>query len=116
MFDVGFSELVLIVVVGLLVFGPDKLPQAARSAGLWIGRIKRVYQQTRREVERELGMDDIKRQLHNEEILQSLGESPAQIRQALEQTADELNQVGEQWQAPLKPPEVSPVREMDKHE
>ena len=39
MFDIGFSELLLVGLVALLVFGPDRLPGAARMAGLWVGRL-----------------------------------------------------------------------------
>ncbi|HET8709784.1 MAG TPA: twin-arginine translocase TatA/TatE family subunit, partial [Spongiibacteraceae bacterium] len=49
MFDVSFSELALILVVGLLVFGPEKLPEVIRTAGLWIGKLKRSYHQIRTE-------------------------------------------------------------------
>ncbi|HNN87538.1 MAG: Sec-independent protein translocase protein TatB [Pseudomonadales bacterium] len=83
MFDIGFSELVLTALVALIVFGPERLPQAARTAGLWIGRFKRVLADTRREVERELGADDIRRQLHNEAIMKSLQESPQAIERVL---------------------------------
>jgi sec-independent protein translocase protein TatB len=98
MFDVGFSELVLTALVALIVFGPEKLPQAARTAGLWIGRIKRVLADTRREVERELGADEIRRQLHNESIMKSLNESPQAIQRVLNETvgneiADTINDV-----------------------
>lgn len=83
MFDVGFSELLLTALVALVVFGPERLPQAARTAGLWIGRIKRVLADTRREVERELGADDIRRQLHNEAIMKSLHEPQQAIERVL---------------------------------
>ena len=83
MFDIGFSELVLTALVALIVFGPERLPQAARTAGLWIGRFKRVLADTRREVERELGTDDIRRQLHNAAIMKSLQESPQAIERVL---------------------------------
>ena len=70
MFDIGFSELLLVGLVALLVFGPDRLPGAARMAGLWVGRLKRSFNAIKTEVERELGADEIRRQLHNEQILQ----------------------------------------------
>ena len=69
MFDIGFSELLVIAVVALLVLGPERLPGAARTAGLWIGRLKRSFNSIKMEVEREIGADDIRRQLHNEHIL-----------------------------------------------
>ena len=55
--------------IALLVLGPERLPGAARTAGLWIGRIKRSFNSIKEEVEREIGADEIRRQLHNERIL-----------------------------------------------
>lgn len=70
MFDIGFSELLLVGIVALAVLGPDRLPGAVRTAGLWIGRIKRSFSAIKAEVEREIGADEIRRQLHNEQILE----------------------------------------------
>jgi sec-independent protein translocase protein TatB len=53
----------------LLVLGPERLPGAARTAGLWVGRLKRSFNAIKQEVEREIGADEIRRQLRNEEIL-----------------------------------------------
>jgi len=91
MFDIGFSELLLTAIIALIVFGPEKLPQAARTAGLWIGRFRRVLADTRREVERELGADEIRRQLHNESIMKSLNESPQTIQRALTETVETID-------------------------
>jgi len=55
--------------VALLVLGPERLPHAARTAGLWVGRLKRSFNAIKQEVEREIGADEIRRQLHNEHIL-----------------------------------------------
>ncbi|RIA34737.1 sec-independent protein translocase protein TatB [Ectopseudomonas oleovorans] len=70
MFGISFSELLLVALIALLVLGPERLPGAARTAGLWIGRIKRSFNAIKTEVEREIGADEIRRQLHNEQILQ----------------------------------------------
>ncbi len=69
MFDIGFTELLLIGLVALVVLGPERLPGAVRTAGLWIGRAKRSFANIKAEVEREIGADEIRRQLHNERIL-----------------------------------------------
>ncbi len=69
MFGISFSELLLIGLVALLVLGPERLPGAARTAGLWVGRLKRSFNAIKQEVEREIGADEIRRQLHNEHIL-----------------------------------------------
>jgi sec-independent protein translocase protein TatB len=59
-----------VALIALLVLGPERLPGAARTAGLWIGRLKRSFNAIKSEVEREIGADEIRRQLHNEQILQ----------------------------------------------
>ena len=69
MFGISFSELLLVGLVALLVLGPERLPGAARTAGLWVGRLKRSFNAIKNEVEREIGADEIRRQLHNEHIL-----------------------------------------------
>ncbi|WP_084005320.1 Sec-independent protein translocase protein TatB [Gilvimarinus polysaccharolyticus] len=72
MFDMGFFELLLIAVVALLVIGPERLPDTVRSVSLWVGRVKRSLRETRSEIERQIGADDIRRQLHNEQIMRNL--------------------------------------------
>ncbi|MCK1792142.1 Sec-independent protein translocase protein TatB [Pseudomonas violetae] len=69
MFGISFTELLLVGLVALLVLGPERLPGAARTAGLWVGRLKRSFNAIKQEVEREIGADEIRRQLHNEHIL-----------------------------------------------
>lgn len=80
MFDIGFLEIVVIFVVGLLVLGPERMPVAIRHTGLWLGRFKRRYRQIREEIEQEIGADDIRRQLHNEEIMESLKASKEEMQ------------------------------------
>lgn len=83
MFDIGFFELLIIAIVGLVVIGPERLPEAARAVGLWIGRLKRSLRDTRSELERQLGADDIRRQLHNEEVMRSLEATRLQVEEAV---------------------------------
>lgn len=78
MFGISFSELLLVGLVALLVLGPERLPGAARTAGLWIGRLRRSFNTLKSELEREMGADDIRRQLHNESILELEREMRAQ--------------------------------------
>jgi len=87
-FDIGFSELLLIAVVGLLVLGPERLPTAVRTTSLWIGRLRRQFTEIRAEVEREIGADEIRAQLRNEEIMDQLRES----REVIESTSREIRQ------------------------
>jgi sec-independent protein translocase protein TatB len=72
MFDVGFFELLLIGIIALLVLGPERLPGAVRMVGLTIGRIKRGFADVKSQVEREIGADEIRQQLHNERVMSNL--------------------------------------------
>lgn len=58
MFDIGFWELVLIGIIGLLVVGPERLPGFAREAGRWVRKIRRLTGDARRELRRELQWDE----------------------------------------------------------
>ena len=72
MFDIGFPELLIVSVVALLVLGPERLPEALRTLGLWFGRMRRSFSAVKTEIEREIGMDEVRRQLHNEAILEEM--------------------------------------------
>ncbi|WP_439133772.1 Sec-independent protein translocase protein TatB [Pseudomaricurvus sp.] len=90
MFDIGFFELLVIGVVGLLVIGPERLPETLRTLGLWWGRLKRGIQNTRTEFEQQIGADDIRRQLHNEDIMQRLNSSKDAIARAVGENVDDI--------------------------
>lgn len=68
MFDIGFWELCLIAVVALLILGPERLPVAARTAGLWIGKARRLIGNVKTEIDRELQLDELRQRLKDEEI------------------------------------------------
>ncbi|MBB6519846.1 Sec-independent protein translocase protein TatB [Pseudoteredinibacter isoporae] len=89
MFDIGFFELLLIAVVGLVVIGPERLPGTLRKLALYWGRIKRSISDTRQEIEQQIGADDIRRQLHNEEVMQRLERAEAELNKSLD-----LNETG----------------------
>ncbi|KII32277.1 MULTISPECIES: Sec-independent protein translocase protein TatB [Pseudomonas] len=95
MFGISFSELLLVGLVALLVLGPERLPGAARTAGLWVGRLKRSFNAIKQEVEREIGADEIRRQLHNEHIL-SLEQEARKIFTPTQQEPAPVEHVGEQ--------------------
>jgi len=63
MFDVGFSEMLVIAVVALLVLGPERLPRAARMAGLWVRRARAQWYSVKAELESELAAEDLKQQM-----------------------------------------------------
>lgn len=88
MFDIGFPELLMISVVALLVIGPEKLPETIRTISLWIGRIQRSFTNIRREIENEIGADEIRAQLHNETVLKELEDA----KNTMQDVKTEVNQ------------------------
>ncbi len=83
MFDIGFSEIIVCSIVALVVIGPERLPETVRTVGLWVGRIKRSLRETREDLERQVGMEDIRRQLHTEEMMRTLDNMQDEIDTAL---------------------------------
>ena len=61
MFDIGFSELVVIAIVALVVIGPERLPRVARTAGVLLGRMQRYVSAVKADIHREMQLDEIKR-------------------------------------------------------
>ena len=83
MFDIGFAELLLIGVVGLLVVGPEQLPGAVRTVLAWLNRFRRSFDQIRTEVRREL---------HNDEIVQRLKAESQQLELQVRDTTQSVEQ------------------------
>lgn len=99
MFDVGFPELILVAVVGLLVIGPERLPEALRTLGLWFGRMRRSFLSVKTEIEKEIGMDEVRRQLHNEAVMDEM----KRIEQQVKKTAQEVKNVAKEATIHPKP-------------
>ncbi len=72
MFGIGFVELLVIAVFGLLVFGPERLPEVIRTLAHAVARFRRSWRATRRELEQELGVDEIRKEIHNAQVLEDL--------------------------------------------
>ncbi len=90
MFDIGFLELLLIGILSLLIMGPERLPGAVRTVTLFISRMRRSFNQIKSEIEREVGADEIKQQIHNETIMESLAKTKSDLQDSFQETADEL--------------------------
>lgn len=92
MFDLGFSELLVVAVVALVVLGPQRLPKAARFAGLWVRKARAQWYSVKSEFEREMAAEDLKRSIGDpardlrgdvEDIRRELDETSAQAGSAL---------------------------------
>lgn len=87
MFDIGFPELVVIAIVGLLVIGPERLPETLRTLGLWLGRMRRSFVAVKTEIEKEIGMDEVRRQLHNEAVMEEMKRIENEVRTTVDETS-----------------------------
>ncbi len=88
MFDISFAELMMIAIVGLLVIGPDKLPQVARSIGAFMGRLQRYVTQVKEEVNREARFEDL--QKLQQEMKDSARQAKSSIMDGVNQTNSAL--------------------------
>ena len=82
--DFGSMELMLIVLVTLLVIGPERLPEVLRTLGLWFGRLSRSFTAIKVEVEQEIGMDDVRRQLHNESVMAEMQKIENEVKHSIQ--------------------------------
>jgi sec-independent protein translocase protein TatB len=106
MFEIGFTELVLVAIVALIVVGPERLPGAVKTASLWIGRAKRSFNQVKTEIEKEINADEIRRQLHNESILADLAKAKKKADSLVSETRKNLDGINAEVNAVLKSEEA----------
>ncbi len=105
MFDLGFGELLLIAVVALVVLGPERLPKAARFAGLWVRRARAQWYSVKSELERELAAEELKRSIDDtREAAGSLRDRVRaggdEVKRDFERMRDEVSDAIEPWSAP----------------
>ncbi|KQZ56813.1 hypothetical protein ASD53_09930 [Lysobacter sp. Root559] len=98
MFDIGFSEIFVIAVVALLVLGPERLPKAARFAGLWVRRARAQWYSVKSELENELA---------DEELRRSLRQTQADLREAQESLRNQIHDSRDTVQRELRDAERS---------
>ncbi|MGP8289412.1 Sec-independent protein translocase protein TatB [Vreelandella zhanjiangensis] len=105
MLDIGFLELMLVGVVALLVLGPERLPRAARTTGLWIGKIKRTVSGMQRE---------ISAQLEAEELRQTLNEQQKTINDSLKKAKKDVESIVDKPSSDASKPVTPSQRETER--
>ena len=99
MFDVGFSELVVIALVALIVIGPERLPKVARTVGILLGRLQRYVNDVKSDINREIQLDELK-QLQ-EQMASQTRDLETSLTSEMRAVEDSLNQT-------IAPPENLP--------
>lgn len=94
MFDIAFSELLVIGLVALIVIGPERLPKLARTAGQWLGRLNRYVAQVKQDIDRDLKLEELRRlQQEMKETAQRYEILAEETRREIEEEADQVKRV-----------------------
>lgn len=115
MFDIGFSELIVIGIVALLVIGPERLPKVARTVGLLLGRAQRYVSDVKSDINREMQLDELKRL--QSQVVESAREMESSVRQEFDAARStlespvqaavaELEATAQSASAPMVGPEI----------
>lgn len=96
MFDMGFTEMMLIGIVALIVIGPERLPGVARTAGKYFGRLKRFMTSVKADVEQELRADELRQILADQQReLDTIKDSMNVAGKAFEKEVNDVSAAGE---------------------
>ena len=116
MFDIGFSEIVVIAVVALIVLGPERLPKAARTMGHLFGRLQRYVNDVKSDINREMELEELKK-LQQEvksaarDIEQSVSTAVSSVESGARDVEAQLNAGASEAPAPTPPPLAEPPAE-----
>ena len=118
MFDIGFTELLVIGVVALIVIGPEKLPRMARTVGNLAGRLQRYVADVKADINREIELDELRKM--RDSMQQAASSFESSVQSEMSKTEAELNKsveavVGDPPAPPPKPSEIG-VEETNKPE
>jgi sec-independent protein translocase protein TatB len=89
-FDIGFSELMVIGLVALIVIGPERLPRVARTVGHLAGRLQRYVSDVKADISREMELDELRKM--RDEMQQAASEMESSVRKEMSQAEKELNE------------------------
>ena len=107
MFDIGFSELLVIAIVALIVIGPERLPKVARTLGHLFGRMQRYVNDVKADITREMELDELRKlQATVEDAARSIQSS---VHKEIDETRSELDKVAEAAQSAADPDRADPA-------
>ena len=92
MFDIGFTEMIIIAVVALVVLGPERLPKVARQAGQWMGKLRRYVDDVKSDINRQMELDELRKlQTEVKEAASSLESSVRSVVSDTQSQFDSIN-------------------------
>jgi len=102
MFDIGFSEILVIFILALIVLGPEKLPRVVREVGRWVGRARAMARQFQEQLEEEVDVDR-NRTIRPEPVRPVGGTAPASPAPLTAEQAEPVSSLGTPWQTDAGP-------------
>jgi sec-independent protein translocase protein TatB len=102
MFDIGFSEILVIFILALIVLGPEKLPRVVREVGRWVGRARAMARQFQEQLEEEVDVD--RNRTIRTEPVRPVGGVPPATPPVTPQHVDPVSGLADPWQADPEPP------------
>jgi sec-independent protein translocase protein TatB len=103
MFDIGFSELMVIAVIALVVIGPERLPRVARTLGHLAGRLQRYVADVKADINREVELDELRKM--RDSMKEAASSFEGSVRSGLASAESEINNVTASAQEALKDPQ-----------
>lgn len=101
MFEVGFSEIVMVALVALLVIGPEKLPKVARMTGFWLGKARSMAANLKAEVQAEFHAEEMRQMLEEQTKLNELQQLLHEGEKSLQDIKDSTIQLTKSEPSPL---------------
>lgn len=109
MFEAGLSEILLILIIALIVIGPERLPGVARKVGYWVGKARTYFNSVRSDIERELRADELRQMLaKQEQEIRELKNIMRDTAQDIEQEARDTEYLVKAIDDTSKPASISP--------
>src|SRR3954462_6525130 len=107
MFDIGFSELMVIAVIALVVIGPERLPRVARTLGHLAGRLQRYVSDVKADINREIELDELRKM--RDSMQQAASSLVSSVKSGLASAESEVNQLTASAEEALKEKESKPA-------
>jgi sec-independent protein translocase protein TatB len=112
MFDIGFSEMMIVAVVALVVLGPERLPRVARQAGQWLGKLQRYVSDVKSDINRQMELEEL-RKLQSE-VKDAASNLEKSFKSSVAEAQSDFNEISASLQGESSSGPAEPTTDWDK--